>query len=81
MYHMKVLKMRASYYFLGALLGKFGKASVHAGGCPLGDRPMTRGKGFFSVGAECNIDHGMVDVNGELVGNQIYLDVVSVGLL
>lgn len=74
-------KMRASYYFLGALLGKFGKARVSMpGGCPLGDRPIDQHlKAFSALGAECNIDHGMVDVNGELVGNQIYLDVVSVG--
>jgi UDP-N-acetylglucosamine 1-carboxyvinyltransferase len=50
------------------------------GGCPLGDRPIDQHlKAFSALGAECNIDHGMVDVNGELVGNQIYLDVVSVG--
>ncbi len=74
-------KMRASYYFLGALLGKFGQARVSMpGGCPLGDRPIDQHlKAFTALGAECNIDHGMVDVSGKLVGNQIYLDVVSVG--
>ncbi len=74
--------MRASYYFLGALLGKFRKARVSMpGGCPLGDRPIDQHlKAFSALGANCNIDHGMVDVNAdELRGNQIYLDVVSVG--
>lgn len=75
-------QMRASYYFLGALLGKFHKARVSMpGGCPLGDRPIDQHlKSFSSIGATCNIDHGMVDVYAEkLTGNQIYLDVVSVG--
>lgn len=75
-------QMRASYYFLGALLGKFKKARVSMpGGCPLGDRPIDQHiKAFCAVGAKCNIDHGMVDVVAdELRGNQIYLDVVSVG--
>ena len=75
-------QMRASYYFLGALLGKFKKARVSMpGGCPLGDRPIDQHiKAFCAVGARCNIDHGMVDVVAdELRGNQIYLDVVSVG--
>lgn len=76
-------KMRASYYFLGALLGKFGKARVSMpGGCPLGDRPIDQHlKAFSALGADCNIDHGMVDVEAKngLKGNQIYLDVVTVG--
>lgn len=75
-------RMRASYYFLGALLGRYGKARVSMpGGCPLGDRPIDQHlKAFAALGAECNIDHGMVDlVADQLVGNQIYLDVVSVG--
>ena len=54
-------KMRASYYFLGALLGKFGQARVSMpGGCPLGDRPIDQHlKAFTALGAECNIDHGI----------------------
>lgn len=75
-------QMRASYYFLGALLGKFHKARVSMpGGCPLGDRPIDQHiKAFSALGARCNLDHGMVDVVADdLRGNQIYLDVVSVG--
>ncbi len=75
-------KMRASYYFLGALLGKFKQAKVSMpGGCPLGDRPIDQHlKAFSALGASSSIDHGMVDVYAdELTGNQIYLDVVSVG--
>ena len=75
-------QMRASYYFLGALLGKFNKARVSMpGGCPLGDRPIDQHlKAFSALGANCNLDHGMIDVTADsLRGNQIYLDVVSVG--
>lgn len=75
-------KMRASYYFLGALLGKFGKARVSMpGGCSLGDRPIDQHlKAFSALGANCRLDHGMIDLTSkELKGNQIYLDVVSVG--
>lgn len=75
-------QMRASYYFLGALLGKFGKARVSMpGGCPLGDRPIDQHiKAFSALGARhCN-DHGMIDLSAEkLRGNQIYFDVVTVG--
>ena len=75
-------RMRASYYFLGALLGRFGKARVSMpGGCPLGDRPIDQHlKAFSALGARCSIEHGMVDLYAEeLTGSQIYLDVVSVG--
>ena len=75
-------QMRASYYFLGALLSRFGKAQVAMpGGCNLGPRPIDQHlKAFSALGANCNIEHGMVDlVADQLVGNQIYLDVVSVG--
>lgn len=75
-------KMRASYYFLGALLGKFNRAKVSMpGGCSLGDRPIDQHiKAFSALGADYSIDHGMIDVNAkELKGGQIYLDVVSVG--
>jgi len=75
-------RMRASYYFLGALLGKYKQARVSMpGGCPLGDRPIDQHlKAFSAVGARCTIDHGMVDLSADrLTGNQIYLDVVSVG--
>ena len=75
-------RMRASYYFLGALLGRYGKARVSMpGGCPLGDRPIAQQlKAFSALGAKCSIDHGMVDLVADaLTGGQIYLDVVSVG--
>ena len=74
--------MRASYYFLGTLLGKFKRARVSMpGGCDLGDRPIDQHlKAFKALGATCAIDHGMVDVSAsQLIGSQIYLDVVTVG--
>ena len=74
--------MRASYYFLGTLLGKFKRARVAMpGGCDLGDRPIDQHlKAFEALGAKCVIDHGMVDVTADsLIGSQIYLDVVTVG--
>lgn len=74
--------MRASYYFLGALLSRFNKASVAMpGGCDFGGRPIDQHlKGFKSLGAEYSIDHGMIDVKAEkLVGTQIYFDLVTVG--
>lgn len=75
-------KMRASYYFLGALLGKFGQARVSMpGGCPLGDRPIDQHlKAFAALGASYNLDQGMIDLTStKLRGGQIFLDVVSVG--
>ncbi len=76
-------KMRASYYFMGALAGRFGHARVSMpGGCPLGDRPIDQHeKAFKRLGATCKVDRGMVDIttNGGLKGNQIFFDVVTVG--
>ncbi len=75
-------KMRASYYFLGALLGKYKKARVSMpGGCPLGDRPIDQHlKAFSLLGADYTLSQGMVDLKAEkLKGNQIFFDVVSVG--
>lgn len=75
-------KMRASYYFLGALLGKYNKARVSMpGGCPLGDRPIDQHlKAFTLLGADSVINQGMIDLTTEkLVGNQIFFDVVTVG--
>lgn len=75
-------KMRASYYFLGACLGKFRKAMVPLpGGCPLGDRPINQHtKAFMALGAKYNLINGVVHVESDnLYGSQIYLDVVSVG--
>ena len=75
-------KMRASYYFLGALLGKFNKARVSMpGGCPLGDRPIDQHlKAFTALGANYNLSQGMIDLTADkLRGNQIFFDVVTVG--
>lgn len=75
-------KMRASYYFLGALLGKFNKARVSMpGGCPLGDRPIDQHlKAFSAIGADYSLSQGMIDLRADkLIGSQIFLDVVSVG--
>ena len=75
-------KMRASYYFLGALLGKYGKARVSMpGGCPLGDRPIDQHlKAFSALGADYNLSQGMIDLKADkLKGNQIFFDVVTVG--
>ncbi len=75
-------KMRASYYFLGALLGKFNKARVSMpGGCPLGDRPIDQHlKAFCALGAKYTLSQGMIDLTAEhLSGNQIFFDVVTVG--
>ncbi|WRS27527.1 UDP-N-acetylglucosamine 1-carboxyvinyltransferase [Oscillospiraceae bacterium MB08-C2-2] len=75
--------MRASYYFLGALLGRAGKASVSMpGGCHFGVRPIDQHiKGFESLGATVSIDHGMINAvaTESLIGSHIYFDVVSVG--
>lgn len=77
-----VRHMRASYYLLGALLGKFKNARVAMpGGCDFGVRPIDQHlKGFKSLGADYEIDHGMIDVHAEsLIGSQIYFDMVTVG--
>ena len=75
-------RMRASYYLIGALLGRFLHARVSLpGGCNFGVRPIDQHlKGFAALGATWSLDQGMVDVKvDKLVGSQIYLDVVSVG--
>jgi len=75
-------KMRASYYFLGALLGKFKKAEVpFPGGCDIGIRPIDQHiKGFEALGAKIKVEHGVIKARAaELRGAPIYLDVVSVG--
>lgn len=77
-----IRKIRASYYLIGALLGKYRKAQVVLpGGCDIGSRPIDQHiKGFRALGAEVKIEHGMIIAQAEqLVGNRIYLDVVSVG--
>ncbi len=77
-----VRKIRASSYLMGALLGRFKKACVALpGGCDFGIRPIDQHiKGFKALGAEVTIEHGMVELAAEnLVADNIYLDVVSVG--
>ncbi len=77
-----VEKIRASSYLMGALLGRFGQARVALpGGCDFGIRPIDQHlKGFKALGAEWNIEHGMVELSADkLTGNNIYLDVISVG--
>ena len=77
-----IKKIRASYYLLGALLGRFKKAEVALpGGCEIGSRPIDQHiKGFKALGAHVDIEHGMLVAQAEkLEGNSIYMDVVSVG--
>lgn len=74
--------LRGSYYFMGALLGKFNHAVVAMpGGCDLGVRPIDQHlKGFMALGASYTLDGGMVDVQATaLKGAHIYLDMVTVG--
>lgn len=75
-------KMRASYYFIGALLGKHHSAQVPLpGGCVIGSRPIDQHiKGFRALGAKVTIENGNVITSAErLIGDEIYLDKVSVG--
>lgn len=77
-----IKKIRASYYLLGAFLGKFKKAEVPLpGGCNIGSRPIDQHlKGFKALGADIKIEHGMIIAKAdELVGSHIFFDVVSVG--
>lgn len=77
-----IKKIRASYYLLGALLGKYKKAEVALpGGCDIGSRPIDlHVKGFKSLGAEVDLSYGLISVNAKrLIGNHIYMDKVSVG--
>lgn len=74
--------IRASYYLIGALLGRFKKAEVAMpGGCNFGVRPIDQHiKGFEALGATVTIENGMIRAYADrLVGAKIYLDVVSVG--
>ena len=75
-------QMRASYYFLGALLGRFGNAQVAMpGGCNLGPRPIDQHlKAFTALGAEDSVEYGMINVHSDsLKGVHIFFDTVSVG--
>ena len=75
-------KLRASYYFMGALLGKFKKVDIYfPGGCTIGERPINLHlKGFEKLGASITEEgnHFIIEAN-ELKGNKIYLDFPSVG--
>ena len=78
----KARDIRASFLLAGAMLGRFGKAVMPMpGGCSIGLRPVDLHlKGFTSLGAECNIEQGMVNIEAkELKGNDVYLDFPSVG--
>lgn len=82
--HGKINSLRASFYFMGTLLGKFGEAVVGLpGGCYLGPRPIDlHVKGFEALGAEVTNEHGAMYLRTEnkgLRGNRIFMDVVSVG--
>ena len=77
-----IKKIRASYYLLGALLGKYNKAEVALpGGCNIGSRPIDQHiKGFKALGADVRIEHGLIITEAEkLKGSHLYMDVVSVG--
>ena len=77
-----IRRIRASYYLIGALLGKYKKAQVALpGGCDIGSRPIDlHMKGFRAMGANVDIAHGLVVAEAEkLNGTHIYLDKVSVG--
>lgn len=77
-----IKKIRASYYLLGALLGKYRHARVALpGGCNIGSRPIDQHlKGFRALGARTVVEYGMVNADAQrLKGGHIYLDVVSVG--
>ncbi|MGN1248507.1 MAG: UDP-N-acetylglucosamine 1-carboxyvinyltransferase [Candidatus Spyradocola sp.] len=76
-------RLRASYYFVGALLGVFGRADVsYPGGCAIGSRPIDQHiKGFEALGADVTVDNSMICARAEngLHGAEIYLDMPSVG--
>ncbi len=77
-----IKKIRASYYMIGAFLGKYKKAQVVIpGGCNIGLRPIDQHiKGFTALGANVSIEHGMISAHAEnLIASHIYLDIASVG--
>lgn len=77
-----IKKIRASYYLLGALLGKYKRAEVALpGGCNIGSRPIDQHlKGFRALGADVDIEHGKIVAEADyLRGTHLYFDVVSVG--
>lgn len=77
-----IKKIRASYYLLGALLGKYKQAVVALpGGCNIGSRPIDQHiKGFKNLGAQVKVERGLIITETQkLVGSHMYMDVVSVG--
>ena len=77
-----IKKIRASYYLLGAMLGKYKKAEVALpGGCNIGSRPIDQHlKGFRARGADVDIEHGKIVAEADVLkGTHLYFDVVSVG--
>ncbi len=77
-----IKKIRASYYLLGSLLGKYNAAEVPLpGGCNIGSRPIDQHlKGFRAIGADVTISHGTIMAKAEKMhGSHIFMDVVSVG--
>ncbi len=77
-----IRRIRASYYLIGALLGKYNEAEVPLpGGCNIGSRPIDQHlKGFRAIGADVKIEHGSIIARADkLTGAHIYMDVVSVG--
>ena len=80
--HNAVTKLRASYYFMGALLGKYKDVKIRiSGGCYLGPRPIDLHlKGFEALSATVDYDRGLYHIYAdELIGDRIYLDIASVG--
>ena len=77
-----VTKLRASYYFMGSLLGRYGHVRMRMpGGCYLGPRPIDLHiKGFEALGAKVSFEKGCYDITAEkLTGTKIFLDIASVG--
>lgn len=77
-----VKKLRASYYFMGALLGRFKHVRMYSpGGCNLGPRPIDLHlKGFEALGAKITKEKDIIQIDAdELIGDDIYLDIASVG--
>ncbi|MTI93929.1 MAG: UDP-N-acetylglucosamine 1-carboxyvinyltransferase [Firmicutes bacterium] len=75
-------KLRASYYLMGALLGRFGRAVVGMpGGCKIGPRPIDQHlKGFQAMGCTYHLNQGLIELTADpLVGSHVYMDIITVG--
>ena len=74
-------RMRASYYLLGSLLGRFGEAEVgYPGGCSIGNRPVDQHlKAFRALGAEVEERGATINAKGKMIGNDVYFDRITVG--